>query len=180
MLHQAEMMNCIMCGACVSDCTSLAVDPSFLGPAALAKAYRFVADPRDGKTDDRLRNYSEPSGIWDCAHCFMCVEVCPKDVKPMERIMAIREQAVKAGYTDNGGARHLLSFAESVEHSGGLDETKLAVDSVGWTNIGGLLQLAPVGIRAALRNKVPRGFVLHKKRPGHEHIKRIFEKLEDK
>ena len=36
-----------MCGACVSDCTVLEVDENFLGPAALAKAYRFVADPRD-------------------------------------------------------------------------------------------------------------------------------------
>ncbi len=42
-----EVMNCIMCGACVSDCTVLEVDKSFLGPAALAKAYRFVGDPRD-------------------------------------------------------------------------------------------------------------------------------------
>ena len=46
MLHQAGVMACIMCGACVSDCTSLEVDPNFLGPAALAKAYRFVADPQ--------------------------------------------------------------------------------------------------------------------------------------
>ena len=180
MLHQAEMMNCIMCGACVSDCTVLEVDPSFLGPAALAKAYRFVSDPRDGDTDERLRQYSEPTGIWDCTHCFMCVEVCPKDVKPMERIMAIRGEAVKAGYTNSGGARHLNSFAESVEHSGGLDETKLAVDSLGWFNILGLLQLAPVGIRALLKNKMPMGFFLHKKRPGAQHIKRIFEKMEGK
>jgi len=39
-----EVMNCIMCGACVSDCTVLEVDKSFLGPAALAKAWRFVGE----------------------------------------------------------------------------------------------------------------------------------------
>ena len=38
MLRLVGVMNCIMCGACVSDCTSLEVDPNFLGPAALAKA----------------------------------------------------------------------------------------------------------------------------------------------
>ena len=37
-------MNCIMCGACVSDCTVLEVDEAFIGPAALAKAWRFVED----------------------------------------------------------------------------------------------------------------------------------------
>ena len=47
MLHEAGVMACIMCGACVSDCTVLEVDSNFLGPAALAKAYRLVVDPRD-------------------------------------------------------------------------------------------------------------------------------------
>ena len=47
MTHLSGVMGCIMCGACVSDCASLEVNPSFVGPAALAKAYRFVADPRD-------------------------------------------------------------------------------------------------------------------------------------
>lgn len=32
--------NCIMCGSCVSDCTAMVENPDFLGPAALAKAYR--------------------------------------------------------------------------------------------------------------------------------------------
>ncbi|HLE80286.1 MAG TPA: succinate dehydrogenase, partial [Dehalococcoidia bacterium] len=55
MLNLTVTMSCIMCGACVSDCTALAADPSFLGPAALAKGARLVADPRDGHKEDRLR-----------------------------------------------------------------------------------------------------------------------------
>ena len=38
---------CIMCGCCVSECNSMEADPDFLGPAALAKAQRFVGDVRD-------------------------------------------------------------------------------------------------------------------------------------
>ena len=49
MNHLTGVMHCIMCGACVSDCAALEVNPDFVGPAALAKAYRFVADPRDGE-----------------------------------------------------------------------------------------------------------------------------------
>ena len=53
MEHLVGVMNCIMCGACVSDCTVLEAelnqgkpyDQTFLALAALAKAYRFVADP---------------------------------------------------------------------------------------------------------------------------------------
>ncbi len=45
MTNLLGVMNCIMCGACVSDCTVLEVDDRFIGPAALAKAYRFAGDP---------------------------------------------------------------------------------------------------------------------------------------
>src|ERR671938_824411 len=45
MIDITQTMACIQCGACVSDCLSMEVDPLFIGPAALAKAYRFVGDP---------------------------------------------------------------------------------------------------------------------------------------
>ena len=82
MLHLSGVTACIMCGACVSDCTVMEVDPSFLGPAALAKAYRFTADPRDGDAQgvsrNRLEALNEPSGMWDCTRCLECVQACPK------------------------------------------------------------------------------------------------------
>src|SRR5829696_3720333 len=49
MIDVTQTMACIQCGACVSDCLSMEVDPLFIGPAALAKSYRFVGDPRDGQ-----------------------------------------------------------------------------------------------------------------------------------
>ena len=49
MIDVTQTMACIQCGACVSDCLSMEVDPLFIGPAALAKAYRFVGDPRDAQ-----------------------------------------------------------------------------------------------------------------------------------
>ena len=39
-----------MCGCCVSECNSMESDPDFLGPAALAKAQRFVGDQRETTT----------------------------------------------------------------------------------------------------------------------------------
>ena len=131
MLHLSGVTSCIMCGACVSDCTVLEVDPTFLGPAALAKAYRFTADPRDGDAEgvskERLEKLSEVTGMWDCTRCSECVQVCPKGVAPMDRIMALRDQAMEAGLTDNNGSRHASAFTESVAHSGWLDELQLTV-----------------------------------------------------
>src|SRR4249919_197981 len=49
MIDITQSMACIQCGACVSSCLSMEADPDFIGPAALAKAYRFVGDPRDAE-----------------------------------------------------------------------------------------------------------------------------------
>ena len=94
MIDVTQTMACIQCGACVSDCLSMEVDPLFIGPAALAKAYRFVGDPRDGQHVERLRDLAEdPHGIYDCTHCFNCIEACPKGVAPMSQIMRLRRIA---------------------------------------------------------------------------------------
>ncbi|MCL0101989.1 succinate dehydrogenase iron-sulfur subunit [Dehalococcoidia bacterium] len=171
-------MNCIMCGACVSDCTSLAVDDSFIGPAALAKAYRFAGDPRETEEarDERLRSLSRPGGVWDCTHCFECVQVCPKDVAPMERILDLRRAAIKAGYKDNNGSRHSDSIARSVKKSGWLDELRVVPESLGLDDIAAQLKFVPTAIRALIKGKMPP--LIHHKRPGAEHVTRIFEELE--
>ena len=176
MLDLNQVMGCIMCGACVSDCTVLEVDKRFLGPAALAKALRFVGDPRDAANIGRLKNLTVDGGIWDCTHCFECVQVCPKGVDPMEQILELRRKAVEAGYTKHNGVRHSDSFAKSVKHSGWLDETKLAVESYGYMNIGAQLSQLPTGLRALKARKLPP--LRHKKRPGAENVERIFDKLE--
>lgn len=176
MQELAGVMNCIMCGACVSDCTALEVDKTFLGPAALAKAFRFVEDPRDDAREKRLGKLSKKSGVWDCTHCFECVEVCPKGVAPMERIMAMRGQAIEEGHKNNKGTRHMDSFANSVKHSGHLNEGRLAVESQGYLNLPGIIPLIPVGLRALAHNKMPSP--IHKPRPGAKNVKRIFQKLD--
>ena len=182
MLHLAGVMDCIMCGACVSDCTVLEVDPNFLGPAALAKAYRFVADPRDAADNHRLRELSNYTGIWDCTRCYECVQVCPKGVAPMDRIMALREKAMEAGYDKTIGARHAEAFAELVEHSGWLDELRLPIKTVGMFNLPALLNFAPVGLRAVMKRKMPP--IFHKPLPeGNDRkVRRLFRRTggEDK
>lgn len=178
MLLLTEVMGCIMCGACVSDCTALEVDSNFLGPAALAKAFRFTEDPRDGADTDRLHVLNEYAGAWDCTRCYMCVEVCPKGVAPMDRIMTLRERIMDAGMTNTTGYRHVAAFAESVEHTGWLDETMLAVKSWGMFNLPKLIAALPVGLRALQRGKLPLPAPLHKKRPGHANVARIFKRLE--
>ncbi len=147
------VQDCIMCGCCLSDCTSREANPHYLGPAALAKAYRMAKDPRDRATVDRLALYSRPNGIWDCDTCLFCDEVCPKGVRPMEAIMRLREMAVDNGITNNQGARHALGFFKTVEKTGKLNEALLAVDSLG---LVGMAKSAPLVLKVGYRGKQPK------------------------
>ena len=187
MLDLAGAMNCIQCGACVSDCPVLEIDKNFIAPAALAKAYRFVADPRETRDasatvhKDRLAALSEYSGIWDCTRCNMCVEVCPKDVRPMDLIMQLRELAVEAGVTNNTGARHADAFVGTVRRLGRLDEVSLLVKSVGFWNIPRLLSELPGGLRMMRAGKMPWSHPLpwHKPIAGIQHVRRLFARARD-
>ncbi|HET6675123.1 MAG TPA: succinate dehydrogenase iron-sulfur subunit [Nitrospiraceae bacterium] len=150
---------CIMCGACVAACTSHEVSKGFLGPAALAKADRFLSDPREPDSDKyrRLQALEGPDGIWDCTRCNYCVEVCPKDVKPMEAIIRLRRAAMDRGLTSTGGARHIAGFADLIERDGRLNEAVMPLKVIGGS-LSGLLRVLPLGLKMLLKGKVPNPF----------------------
>ena len=132
MIDITQSMACIQCGACVSSCLSMEADPGFIGPAALAKAYRFVGDPRDAETKERLHDLAhDPHGIYDCTHCFSCIDACPKGVAPMDQIMRLRRKAGEEGIDDdpNNGHSHEEAFVKIIEKKGTLDEALLIQES---------------------------------------------------
>ena len=178
MVELQQPMNCIMCGACVSDCTVLEETSKFLAPAALAKAYRVVGDPRHAKSREWLTDLSEEGGIWDCTRCVECVQVCPKNVAPMDLIIKLRELAIDAGLTNNVGAKHVLHFTESVAHSGVLDERTLPIKAAG---IGWVLRNAGTAIKATLKGKIkPLLPGTHPSVTEVQDVRRIYEELEGK
>ena len=93
-----------------------------------------MGDPRDGEQEARLRDLAEdPHGIYDCTHCFACVEVCPKDVAPMNQIMRLRRRATDDyGIKDaNNGYGHEKAFVNLIEKYGTLHEAQLLPRSFG-------------------------------------------------
>jgi len=125
MAEVRKTMRCTMCGLCDFGCTVIDVDTSFLGPAALTKVYRFLVDPRDTATKERLQEMGEPKGMWDCVHCWEASEHCPYGIDPTHRIMDMRDLAmregVKSGTQNPMVGRHMDSFENSVSESGWLD-----------------------------------------------------------
>jgi succinate dehydrogenase / fumarate reductase, iron-sulfur subunit len=150
---------CIMCGACVAACTTHEVSKGFIGPAALAKADRFLSDPRESPsaTRARLSALQAEHGMWDCTRCNFCVEVCPKDVKPMEAIIRLRRASLERGLTTAGGARHILGFTELIEQQGRLNEAIMPLTVVGFAPRA-LLRLLPLGMKMLRRGKIPNPF----------------------
>ncbi len=124
---------CIQCGSCYYVCQTLTVNETFLGPAALAKAYRFTSDVRDNAKVDRLKVVNEPlSGIWDCVKCYACSEACPKDIDPMGKITRLHNQSFNAGVVKDGVAsRHSTGFVDSMNQNGFLNPNELVRFSEG-------------------------------------------------
>ena len=180
MNHLAGVMSCIMCGVCVSDCTVLEVDKTFIGPAALAKAYRFVADPRDTTTTTRLETLNLPSGMWDCTRCMECIQVCPKGVGPMDRIMALRSKGMKEKMPSTCGSRHAEAFTDIIKHKGVLDEPMLAVRTFGLKHMGRLLDMIPMVIQSFVKGKVPLSGPLQRPISSIQHIQRLFKRVRTK
>jgi succinate dehydrogenase / fumarate reductase iron-sulfur subunit len=187
MVDVTQSMACIQCGACVSDCLSMEVDPYFVGPAALAKAYRFVGDPRDAEPEERLRDLSEDEhGIYDCTHCFNCIDACPKDVAPMSQIMRLRRRAGSDFKIDdrNNGHRHEAAFVKNIQRHGLLHEADLLPDSYGGKlhprAAPELIESMPTAVKALARGKMtPATVLLHPHKAPRE-VKEIFKTIESR
>lgn len=87
--------NCILCACCHGVCPAAERDPQYLGPAALAKHYRFLADVRDAADDARVALVDSEQGVWGCDMVWNCVEVCPKGVPPTQGIGKTRARIRK-------------------------------------------------------------------------------------
>ena len=88
--------NCILCASCYGVCPAVERDPGYLGPAALAKHYRFLADVRDVADDARVALVDGEQGVWGCDMVWNCVEVCPKGVPPTQGIGKTRARIRRA------------------------------------------------------------------------------------
>jgi succinate dehydrogenase / fumarate reductase, iron-sulfur subunit len=84
--------NCILCAACFSACPVNAENPRYMGPAALAKLYRFHIDPREAGDGSRLLSADSPEGWWACKFHGNCAKVCPKSVTPNIAIGKARKE----------------------------------------------------------------------------------------
>lgn len=93
-LEYYQFTMCIMCGLCDAACPIVGIDKEFLGPQALAQAYRFTVDSRDQGWPDRQPVVDSPHGCFRCELAGSCSAVCPKGVDPAMGVQLMKRAAV--------------------------------------------------------------------------------------
>jgi len=91
--------DCILCNSCYSSCPVFEEKSEFLGPFALTRAYRYLADKREEEKKEHLESVVE-NGIWDCTLCGNCSEVCPQGIDPKGDILLLQSWAGRFGYSN--------------------------------------------------------------------------------
>jgi succinate dehydrogenase / fumarate reductase iron-sulfur subunit len=88
--------DCIECGICLAACPIAGSDPRYVGPAALAAAWRVVDEPRGAATGPIIALMDDEQAAWRCHVAWECSEACPSNVDPAGAIMQLRRAAVGA------------------------------------------------------------------------------------
>jgi succinate dehydrogenase / fumarate reductase iron-sulfur subunit len=90
-----DTTNCILCASCYSACPIPEDHPAFIGPAAIAQAYRFLADSRDQGLKERIQALDQPDGVWPCRNHFRCTQSCPRSILITKRINQTKKMIEK-------------------------------------------------------------------------------------
>ncbi|HSL30748.1 MAG TPA: succinate dehydrogenase iron-sulfur subunit [Anaerolineales bacterium] len=90
----SQFTYCIKCGLCLAACPTVATDPLFLGPQALAQAYRYTVDNRDCGLPERLEAIDAFHGPYQCHLAGACSQACPKGVDPALGIQLLKRTLV--------------------------------------------------------------------------------------
>ena len=90
-----DTTKCILCAACTTSCPSFWAQPSYVGPAAIVSAHRFIFDSRDEAADERLEILADKDGVWRCRTIFNCVDACPRDINITRAILEVSRAIVE-------------------------------------------------------------------------------------
>jgi len=93
-----DTTKCILCAACTTSCPIYWANDTYVGPAAIVNAHRFIFDSRDAAGDERLEILDKQSGVWKCRTAFNCTDACPRGIKVTEAIQDVKRAIVRPGH----------------------------------------------------------------------------------
>lgn len=75
----AGLYECVLCACCTTSCPSYWWNADkYLGPAVLLQSYRWLADSRDAKKEERLKFLDDAFKVYRCHTIMNCSKTCPK------------------------------------------------------------------------------------------------------
>ena len=94
-----DTTKCILCAACTTSCPSFWASDSYVGPAAIVNAHRFIYDSRDQAATERLNILNDQFGVFRCHTIFNCTEACPREIQITRAIGEVKK-AIATGRLD--------------------------------------------------------------------------------
>ena len=85
-----DTTKCILCAACTTSCPIFWGDDTYVGPAAIVNAHRFVFDSRDTGAAERLEILGAREGAFRCRTTFNCTDACPRGIKVTQAIQEVK------------------------------------------------------------------------------------------
>lgn len=89
------LYECILCACCSTSCPSYWWNSEeYLGPAILLQSYRWLADSRDQRTEQRKDALNNSMSLYRCHTILNCSRTCPKGLNPAKAIAEIKKMMV--------------------------------------------------------------------------------------
>ncbi len=85
-----DTTKCILCAGCTTSCRACWANGSYVGPAAIVLAHRFIFDSRDQAAEQRLDILAAPDGVWRCRTVFNCTPACPREIEVTRAIGEVK------------------------------------------------------------------------------------------
>lgn len=84
------LYECILCACCSTSCPSYWWNRNtYLGPAVLLQAFRWIIDSRDSQLESRLEYINDVYKLYRCHTILNCTQCCPKSLNPAKAISSI-------------------------------------------------------------------------------------------
>ena len=115
-----DTTKCILCAACTTSCPVFWANDTYVGPAAIVNAHRFIFDSRDDAAAERLDILDQRTGVWGCRTAFNCTDACPRGIKVTQAIQEVK----RATLGDRGHTSRPSTAECPVVPRGGNSQTK--------------------------------------------------------
>jgi succinate dehydrogenase / fumarate reductase, iron-sulfur subunit len=90
-----EGTKCILCAACTTSCPSFWANGTYVGPAAIVQAHRFIFDSRDKARKKRLAILGSENAVWRCRTIYNCTSACPRGIPITQLIAEVKNEIGK-------------------------------------------------------------------------------------